>query len=178
MLFRSCEHIGYNRWDATNKANVASDKAYTETGATVKTIYDPCPPGWCVPPVGAFYAFTSAGGATKYDTPMTKMSTAANGDNTPAFRVKANASTDIGIKLPITGDRSRYYGAPWWTSLADRNVQLWTATPTTVKKTISGNTYTYTTCAFFVSSGANYFNKLDDGGLAKSSGFAVLPVKE
>lgn len=167
-----CEHIGYNRWDATNKANVASTNVKNETGATVKTIYDPCPPGWCVPPVGAFYAFTSAGGATKYGTPKTTMSTT---DITPAFRVKANASEDIGIKLPITGDRSRYYGAPWWTSLASRNVQLWTATPTTVTKTISGNTYTYTTCAFYVASGDSYYSS---DGLAKSSGFAVLPVKE
>ena len=172
-----CEHIGYNRWDATNTANVTSGNAWKEKGSTVKTIYDPCPPGWCVPPVGAFYPFTKTGGATTYSEPYNV--TMGTNDNTPAFRVKAhNATEDKYIKLPITGDRNRYYGAPWWTNLTARNVQLWTSTPTNYKTT---DAYP-ARCAFYVSSGngtdVKGYNAVGGGQLAKSSGFAVLPVKE
>jgi hypothetical protein len=36
-------------WDAQQTSN---DKKYT--AATVKTVYDPCPPGFCVPTIGLY----------------------------------------------------------------------------------------------------------------------------
>lgn len=163
-----CDQMGYNRWDGATKNNVSSASAPNDKAST-KTIYDPCPPGWCVPTTGAFYGLTAAGGATTYSTPQTQMSTATNGDNTIAYRVKGRGGN--GIKLPITGDRNRYYGSPWHTSLASRNVQVWTATPATFKATDANPSR----AAYFMSLGGATFVCTP---LAKSSGFAVLPVKE
>ena len=48
----------YNMWDAQNtaKSNV--------TSATKKTIYDPCPPGFCVPTGNLWYYFGNGGNRT------------------------------------------------------------------------------------------------------------------
>ena len=163
-----CDQMGQNRWDGATKNNVGTTSAPNDKAST-KTIYDPCPPGWCVPTTGAFYGLTADGGATTYSTPKTQMSTATNGDNTIAYRVKGRGGN--GIKLPITGDRNRYFGSPWHTSLTTRNVQVWTATPASFKATDDNPSRT----AYFASLGGAAFTCT---ALAKSSGFAVLPVKE
>ena len=46
----------YNLWSANNSANVVN------TEPVVKTIYDPCPAGFCTPPSGAFTGFTGTSG--------------------------------------------------------------------------------------------------------------------
>ena len=168
-----CDQMGFNRWDGATANNVASGNKANDKAST-KTIYDPCPPGWCVPTSGAFYGLTEAGGATSASTRKTKMSST---DITPAFQVVARGGTTV--KLPITGDRNRYFGSPWYTDLAVRNVELWTATPSNTKATDANPS----TTAYFVEldnkkeSEENVYD-VNYGSLAKSSGFAVLPVKE
>ena len=44
-----CDTQFYNMWDAQQTSN-----AENTTGATVKTVYDPCPPGFCVPTSGLY----------------------------------------------------------------------------------------------------------------------------
>ena len=53
----------YNLWDAY-EANVTSSGNYS--GYTVKTIYDPCPPGYCVPRGNLYYFITGGGTLTTY----------------------------------------------------------------------------------------------------------------
>lgn len=53
----------YNLWDA-NEAFVTSSGNYA--GHTVKTIYDPCPPGYCVPRGNLYYYITNGGTQTGY----------------------------------------------------------------------------------------------------------------
>lgn len=48
----------YNLWDA-NESQVTSSGNYS--GYTVKTIYDPCPPGYCVPRGNLYYYMTNGG---------------------------------------------------------------------------------------------------------------------
>ena len=48
----------YNLWDATESIVTASGN---KTGYTVKTIYDPCPPGYCVPRGNLYYTITNGG---------------------------------------------------------------------------------------------------------------------
>lgn len=174
--FDWCTHIGWNRWDATNTNYVGKDYVLGDVGAgaTVKTIYDPCPPGWCVPPVGAFYGFTSAGGASAVNPSKTSMS---GKDNTPAFQLKEKGGNTV--KLPITGDRNRYFGSPWYTDLISRCVELWTSTPSAFYHEdgdIEGHT-SYTS-AYYAMSGDTRFYAIANNRMAKSSGLAVLPVKE
>lgn len=56
----------YNAWNSTayttGKGNVVADFAdATSFQPVTKTVYDPCPPGFCVPPSGAFTAFAKPG---------------------------------------------------------------------------------------------------------------------
>ena len=93
----------YNLWDANN----------TSTGRiktkTVKTIYDPCPAGFCVPTSDLFYVMT--GGATNYS---------GTWDSTNKGRLWTDGTT----YFPATGKRigssgivnSGYYGNYWSTS--------------------------------------------------------------
>ena len=53
----------YNLWDA-NEAFITSSGNYA--GHTVKTIYDPCPPGYCVPRGNLYYYITNGGTQTGY----------------------------------------------------------------------------------------------------------------
>ena len=51
----------YNLWDATKASKGVG------TNATVKTIYDPCPPGFCVPTANLYSYFSSNSGSATWD---------------------------------------------------------------------------------------------------------------
>ena len=51
----------YNLWDATKASTGVG------TNATVKTIYDPCPPGFCVPTANLYSYFASNSGSATWD---------------------------------------------------------------------------------------------------------------
>ncbi len=52
----------YNLWDATNtRAWENNGKSLPSRTATVKSVYDPCPPGYKVPPTDTFTGFTKTG---------------------------------------------------------------------------------------------------------------------
>ena len=51
-----CDTQFYNMWDAQQTSNAENTAA-----ATVKTVYDLCPPGFCVPTVGLYYYIKSGG---------------------------------------------------------------------------------------------------------------------
>ena len=168
-----CDQMGYNRWDGATANNVASGNKANDK-ASRKTIYDPCPPGWCVPTTGAFYGLTEAGGA---ETAEPKYTTMSEDDRTPAYQVIARGGTIV--KLPITGDRNRYFGSQWYSKDTKRIVELWTATPAD-EYAIADN---MSRTAYFVElddtkKNAEKIYDVNYGALAKSSGFAVLPVKE
>lgn len=154
-----CNQGGLNRWDADNTAMPTAPLADTQT---IKTIYDPSPAGWCVPPSGAFGGLVKSAGVTDGHYEV-----ASGDDNTWSYHIQ-------GLVFPITGDRNRYNGAPWISSLSTRNCELWTSTPTLTTKT-GTNAGTYNTAAFFANSSSQYF---DLAPLAKSSGFAVRCLKE
>lgn len=54
-----CSTVAYNWWDAAfTKTEATNWTYYKKVGAITKTVYDPCPPGFHVPPSGAFAEFT------------------------------------------------------------------------------------------------------------------------
>ena len=85
--FGPCNTTYYNMWDAQN---TAKDNV---TSATKKTIYDPCPPGFCVPTGNLFY-FMGNGGNRNDD----------NWDGTN------KGKTWSGIFFPASGYRSSSSG--------------------------------------------------------------------
>ncbi len=157
-----CNQGTLNRWDATNTSRSKTDVL------TVKTIYDPSPAGWCVPPAGAFTSFTSVSGG--YNKAANSNSAYPYGyDISPAFHFTIQGKN---ITFPITGDRNRYNGAPWWDTVDPRCVETWTSTPASLTK----NGTTYYTCAYYVESTKS--GTFSVGGLGQSSGFAIRCVKE
>ena len=93
-----CTTTYYNMWDAQN---TATDNV---TSATKKTVYDPCPPGFCVP-TGNLYSYANdQGGSTTWD-----------GTN--------KGRTWQGIFFPASGSRSR---TP---NLVRRSGYYWSASP-------------------------------------------------
>jgi hypothetical protein len=154
------------RWNSAASGYASN---YTSAIKTVKTIYDPCPPGWCVPPVGAWHVLTVAGGATgkgSYKKVNASSSNEAHKhDDTRAFCIS-------GLTTPITGDRNRYNGLPWEDTKNARPVEVWCSTP---KEGEGGDGKDYLGCACFVKSSNTVYIPSEIG---MSSGIAILPVEE
>ena len=55
------DHLYYNLWDT--KCNEIGGVSITQAilESVTKSVYDPCPPGFCLPPNGAFTGFTESG---------------------------------------------------------------------------------------------------------------------
>jgi|GEM_PF-2342213 len=133
----------YNLWDAYNT------KADNIATATKKTIYDPCPPGYCVPTSNLWYY-------------MTKGNTYTGG--------KWVSDYDIGrmwtehfpnMFFPATGYRQSTSGTT--ISNVGQYLDVWSASPTSngnARSLIAGSGYWYW----------NYYNR--------SGGFPVRPVLE
>lgn len=118
----------YNMWDAQN---AAADNVAT---ATKKTIYDPCPPGFCVPTGNLWYYFGN--GSLRFD---------SNWDSTNLGKTWTLNSPNIWF--PAAGNRNSSSGA---LSIVGSNGYYWSATPS--------DTY-YGRFLFFVSGGWRW---LDD----------------
>lgn len=141
-----CTTTYYNMWDAEN---TATDNVAT---ATKKTVYDPCPPGFCVPTANLYYWMT--GGTTQeYGS-----NNNAEWDSTnKGLLWKANSSN---IFFPASGYRSHASG-----TLNDVGSTggCWSASP----------------CSYY--SGRNlYFNSGDRywGNNNRAFGFPVRAVAE
>ncbi|MGP1393712.1 MAG: hypothetical protein ACTTK1_07095 [Candidatus Cryptobacteroides sp.] len=63
--FNSCDNMDnlyYNLWDTNcNETGNNNDITTARFEPVTKSVYDPCPPGFCLPPNGAFTGFTSTG---------------------------------------------------------------------------------------------------------------------
>ena len=133
----------YNMWDAKNATtnNVAT--------ATKKTIYDPCPPGFCVPTGNLWNYFGNNGSRT--------MST---WDSTNKGATWNTGITGDDLWFPAAGFRYNSSGA---LSDVGSNGDYWSATPSS---TYSGRRlYFYSSYWYW-----NYFNR--------AYGFSVRPVAE
>lgn len=99
----------YNMWDAQNNTT------NNVTTATKKTIYDPCPPGFCVPTGNLWYYFGD--GETR------AMSTFDDTNNGATWNT---GITGDALWLPAAGMRRNNTGAVW---LVRSNGFYWSATP-------------------------------------------------
>lgn len=97
----------YNMWDAQNGS---TDNVKT---ATKKTIYDPCPPGFCVPTGNLYYFMGNAGSRSD-----------SNWDSTN--KGKTWTLNGASIYFPAAGYRNYSSGA---LSIVGSNGSYWSATP-------------------------------------------------
>ena len=122
----------YNLWDANNNSSEANDKA------VVKTIYDPSPVGYCVPPSNAFTGVTCNGKEVRWDSgpyPANQVNSPYeySSDTNVGWEIycnKMNGNTHDAsggvIYYPATGTRNYQTGA---LSLVNMNGYYWTVTP-------------------------------------------------
>lgn len=92
-----------NMWSAKNtKENVSHTKA---DAPVIKTVYDPCPPGFHVPPTNAFTGFTTVGNDSQYSNEWnnTGFATFKNGWHFYTKKNKAGSK----IWFPASGYRSQ-----------------------------------------------------------------------
>ena len=102
-----CNTTYYNMWDAQNTAT------NNVTSATKKTIYDPCPPGFCVPTGNLYYFMGNAGSRSD-----------SNWDSTN--KGKTWTLNGASIYFPAAG--SRHYSSGSLSSVGSYS-DCWSATP-------------------------------------------------
>ena len=106
----------YNYWDAEN-TNLDNSYTTSRAVATVKTVYDPCPPDFCVPTSNCFYYIYS------------NYSSYFEWTSTPAGRTwKMNGAN---VFFPASGLRS---GSNGTLNYLDNYGYCWTATPCSTGK--------------------------------------------
>ncbi|MGP1392906.1 MAG: hypothetical protein ACTTK1_02945, partial [Candidatus Cryptobacteroides sp.] len=57
----SMDNLYYNLWDTKCNETSGGDITTARFESVTKSVYDPCPPGFCLPPNGAFTGFTESG---------------------------------------------------------------------------------------------------------------------
>lgn len=144
-----CSTTYRNMWDAQN-----SDQNNV-TGATVKTIYDPCPPGFCVPR-GNLYCYMANG----LDNPAASYTerTDLNWDDT--YKGKTWTLNSLNLYFPVNGRRANSSAG---TTNNNNQGYYWSATPYT---NANGR------CLYVISSGWRWYQN------AKANGEKIRPVAE
>ena len=110
-----CSTTYYNMWDAQNTAT------NNVTSATKKTIYDPCPPGFCVP-TGNLYCYM--GNGLSNPTSSTSLSD-SNWDSTN----KGKTWTLNGVSIYFPSAGYRYYSSGTLYDMGSSYGWCWSATP-------------------------------------------------
>ena len=99
-----CSVYWINRWNASQYGTVGHDFYPGEDYSVVKTIYDPSPAGYHVPPAMAYSGLTATGGEV---TSLDQLNLDPSDHTTPEFRgyrFQADSYSDI-IDFPIAGYR-------------------------------------------------------------------------
>ncbi len=92
----------YNLWDANNRADFPNDNS------VVKTIYDPCPAGYSLPPNNVYSGFTTTGGNTSNSSQFNVQGPWNKGWN---FYCGLNHTGDT-VFFPASGYRGRSSAVP------------------------------------------------------------------
>ena len=141
-------------WSALNKGVGAAASNYSST--TIKTIYDPCPPGFQIPHGTAYTGFTKTGD-----------------DSTSGSDFNVSGSFNTGWYFTTgAGDESNFFPAEGYivyssgsVDKSDTNGYYWTSVPQDSQKKALG--FEFSGSAVSVTASAN-----------QSDGFAVRPVME
>ena len=149
------DNLYYNLWDVSYKYD---NLTYSLFQPVIKSIYDPCPPGLCLPPDGAFTGFTSTG-ENSYN--LSELNVSGPFNNGYNFRtVLKEESGGETIFFPVLGSRNGDGGL----FLFDREAHYWTSLPYTEDRGCQ---------LYFRSNDVNpaYTEK-------RSNGFVLRPVAE
>ncbi len=161
----------YNLWNSNNISSSLS-KNYT---STVKTIYDPSPVGYVIPPSGAFDGFSYNGGytensfGTKFNSPYTSSDDFTKNIGWIFYckgmgGVQSNHDTTGGIiYFPATGLRSYQTGR--FSGSGKTNGHYWSTVPYSEKQSHNMN---------FTSTGVTLVNTASN----RTFGYYIRPIQE
>ncbi|MGP1393182.1 MAG: hypothetical protein ACTTK1_04360, partial [Candidatus Cryptobacteroides sp.] len=156
------DNLYYNIWD-TKCNETGSNKNITDARfePVKKSVYDPCPPGFCLPPNGAFTGFTSTGNTSGNFSELNVLGSFNKGWH---FRtvLKGESGSET-IFFPASGERDYYYGGGLYDIGEDG--RYWSSAPYET----SGGGY----CLTLYSS-----NVLPVSGYITSYGHVLRPVRE
>lgn len=162
-------NIELNRWDGTNtlgpktliNGSYGNKFSVNNDFEVQKTVYDPSPVGFCMPPKCAFRGldYDLSGATGSYETI----------DGSGMFTIE-------NIKFPTTGDRSRTTGASWYDA-SGKLGEYWTSSPVYGRdqSVTDGEWSTKFESATFLQTGTKTASL---GDIGKSSGFAVRCIKQ
>ena len=148
-----CSTTYYNLWSTNNVSTTANDTK------VVKTVYDPSPAGFCVPPPNAFSGFTTTGASSEIGSEFN-----VNGDYDVGwnFYCGLNKTGDT-VFFPASGSRSNSSGTmSGITSFPGGS--CWAATSL---NTQSGRSMQFTSSSIYPVAGAS-----------RNMSYAVRPVRE
>ena len=118
------DNLYYNLWDSNCNETSSGDITTARFEPVTKSIYDPCPPGFCLPPNGAFTGFTEDGNTS---TNHSKLNVSGSFDKGYHFRtVLKGESGGKTIFLPASGCRNAISGALYY--VCDLGF-LWSSVP-------------------------------------------------
>lgn len=149
----------YNMWSVNNSGSDAEETKVT------KTIYDPSPVGYCVPPPAAFTGFTYSGNAANTFTEMNIVADFFKGFNVYCNKMKDDKTKDASgglISIPAQGYRS--FDSDHVTAVEGAGM-YWTAIPNSDTK--------MSTCMVVIVGGI-----IPKYQYNRNWGFAIRPVKE
>ena len=165
--FPGMDDTYYNLWNAYGVMSIQSNNINSaEFRPTIKTVYDPCPPGFCLPPNGAFTGFTKTG-----EEPSTSLDVYISGsfDKGWHFRTvlkgEPDAAIDPTIFFPASGCRRNKSGD--LTSVGSYGY-YWSSIPPAQTSLFKRG------CMMLLNGGIVYPLSCENRG----SGFVVRPVKE
>ena len=125
-----CITTYYNMWDAQQTSDGDNIQA-----ATKKTVYDPCPPGFCVPTVGLYRYITNGGNSySKYD--QTNIGLNVTIASPALFFPSSGARGDVGAAASGVKEAGHYWSATPAYAQYGREMQFsgWTPSLNTRKR--------------------------------------------
>lgn len=143
-----------NFWNA---AETASGSNSYNQASIVKTIYDPCPPGWVKPVPRTWTGFTTTGNNSTDSSVWNIVGSFTNG-----FFFKRNSSDGTGVWYPTSGYRDPTSGA---LSSVTSHGYYWSASPSSTRP--------YSRSMRFYSGGV-----YPQHGSRLADGFSVRPARE
>ena len=112
--FSYMDNLYYNLWDANcNETGDDNDIDITKAGfePVTKSVYDPCPPGFCLPPDGAFTGFTISGNNSGNPSELNVSGPFSEGYHfRTVLKGEPDAAIDPTIFFPASGFRFSYVG--------------------------------------------------------------------
>ena len=122
------DNLYYNLWDANCNETGSGGITTARFEPVTKSVYDPCPPGFCLPPNGAFTGFTRSGNNSNTSSEWNVSGSfnkgwnfrtvlkGESGGTTIFFPASGYRSYDSGVLHDVGGEGDHWSSVPFYTN--------------------------------------------------------------